>query len=111
MAFTSEQKRQWRNKPEVQARQAEYKRKWNAENKQRRAQYMRDHRAGKVGRGSTTTPTQSTTTGDGGVFDGGSALCPWVLPTHPALLGWRRIAGSKFAKKKYLVPQQLRGSL
>ena len=73
MAFTGEQKRQWRNKPEVQARQAEYKRKWNAENKQRRAQYMRDHRAGKVGRGSTTTPTQSTTTGDGGVFDGGSA--------------------------------------
>jgi hypothetical protein len=73
VAFSKEAKAKWRQRPEVQAKQREYKRKWNEENRQRRAQYMRDHRAGKVGRGSTTTPTPPTTTGHGDLFDAGSA--------------------------------------
>ena len=74
MAFTPAQKRAHRAKPEVQAKQRAYKREWDQENKQRRTQYMRDWRSGKVGGGSTTTSTPPTTTGwSEDLFDGESA--------------------------------------
>jgi hypothetical protein len=73
MAFTPAQKRAHRAKPEVRAKQRAYKREWDQENKQRRTQYMRDWRSGKVGGGSTTTATPpTTTTNQGDLFDAGS---------------------------------------
>jgi hypothetical protein len=46
VAFTAEQKREHRAKPEVQAKQRAYKRSWDQENKQRRTEYMRQWRRG-----------------------------------------------------------------
>ena len=37
MSFTPEQKRAWRNKPDVQARQARYKREWDRTNRAEKA--------------------------------------------------------------------------
>jgi hypothetical protein len=74
MAFTAEQKKAWRNKPEVQARQANYNAEWDRANREQRAAYQRAYRSGKVGGGSSTTPpTPPTTTGNGDVSDADSA--------------------------------------
>jgi hypothetical protein len=74
VAFTPQQKREHRMKAEVRERERKYKREWDQENKQRRTQYMRDWRSGKVGGGSTTTARSPTTTGQSeDLFDGESA--------------------------------------
>jgi hypothetical protein len=45
MAFTSEQKRQWRNRPEVQAKARSYKADWDRTNRAEKAAYQRAYRA------------------------------------------------------------------
>ena len=62
MAFTSEQKKRYRERPEVQAKQREYKKAWNETNKAHINKYMRDRYRERVEGGSTTKQT--------GLFDG-----------------------------------------
>lgn len=83
MAFTAEQKRQWRNRPNVQARQANYKRDWGAANRAERAAYQRAYRARRAPAGALNgaeltgaipAPVTRTTGHDGaaeqmGLFD------------------------------------------
>jgi hypothetical protein len=57
MSFTPEQKRQWRARPETQAKQREYKKAWNQTNKEHINKYMRDRYRARVEGGSTTKQT------------------------------------------------------
>jgi hypothetical protein len=52
MAFTTQQKREWRNKPEVRDRQAAYKREWDVANRHERAEYQRAYRARRASAGA-----------------------------------------------------------
>ena len=52
MSFTPEQKRAWRNKPDVQARQASYKREWDRTNRAEKAAYQRAYRARRASAGA-----------------------------------------------------------
>jgi hypothetical protein len=61
MAFTSEQKRAWRARPETQQREREYKANWDRANREQRAAYQRAYRSGKVGGGSVNHTTHTTT--------------------------------------------------
>jgi hypothetical protein len=62
MAYTPEQKAKWRQRPEVQAKQREYKKAWNETNKAHINKYMRDRYRARVEGRSTTKQT--------GLFDG-----------------------------------------
>jgi hypothetical protein len=69
VAFTAEQKREHRAKPEVQAKQRAYKRSWDQENKQRRTEYMRQWRRGLPASGASPPPPPP---GQGDLLDGDS---------------------------------------
>jgi hypothetical protein len=58
MAFTAEQKRAYRSRPEVQAAEREHNKRWRYDNKKRLAEYRRAYRRGVRARGSSTTTTQ-----------------------------------------------------
>jgi hypothetical protein len=47
MAYTPEQKAKWRQRPEVQARQASYKADWDRTSRAARTEYQRRYRRGK----------------------------------------------------------------
>jgi hypothetical protein len=69
VAFSKEAKAKWRQRPEVQQRQHEYKRKWDQENKQRRTEYMRQWRRGLAASGGSPPPAPL---GQGDLLDGDS---------------------------------------
>lgn len=52
MSFTPEQKRAWRQRAEVQARQASYKANWDRANRHERAEYQRQYRARRASAGT-----------------------------------------------------------
>jgi hypothetical protein len=62
VAFTPTQKREHRQKSEVQQKQREYKKNWNQANREHVNKYMRDRYRARVESGSTTKQT--------GLFDG-----------------------------------------
>ena len=55
MAFSAEQKRAHRAKPDVQAAERQYNKAWRDQNKKRLAEYRRVSRRGVVSNRSTTT--------------------------------------------------------
>jgi hypothetical protein len=62
MSFTPEQKKRYRERPEVRAKAREYKKNWNEANRQHINKYMRDRYRARVEGRSTTKQT--------GLFDG-----------------------------------------
>jgi hypothetical protein len=72
MAFSKEAKAKWRQRPQVQARQASYKADWDRTNREQRAAYQRAYRARRPGAGAlngvepmaTPAPTTRTTAHD-----------------------------------------------
>ena len=72
MAYTKEQKRAWRQRPEVRA----YNKAWRDQNKKHIAEYMRDYRR-KVSGGSPSSTTTRPDLPD--AVDGSKHACLWLL--------------------------------
>jgi hypothetical protein len=60
MAFSAEQKRAYRAKPEVQAAERQYNKAWRDQNKKRLAEYRRAYRRGLVASRSSTTTSDAS---------------------------------------------------